>query len=78
MSGLLAAHPHRPAARHMQTAASHWRPLPSRRQPCRASLGSDAASGFLDLAKLVTSEGSGRKTPFDGLASKLGELPFGC
>ena len=78
MSGLLASRPVRTAVRHFQPAAPPRHPLPSWRQPCRASLGSDAASGFLDLAKLVSSEGSGKKTPFDGLASKLGELPSDC
>ena len=64
--------PLRPAVQPLQvTAPQRHRHLATRR--CSASLGSDAASGMLDLAKLVSSDGSGRKTPFDGLASKLGE-----
>ena len=72
MPGVLAA-PLRPAVRPLQTAVPqrHKQCAPRR---CSASLGSDAASGMLDLAKLVSSDGSGRKTPYDGLASKLGEL----
>ena len=71
MAGVLAA-PLRPTVQSFQTAVlQRHKRLASQR--CRASLGSDAASGMLDLAKLVSSDGSGRKTPFDGLASKLGE-----
>ena len=71
MLGYLSA-PVRPAVRPFQTAAPqrHRQLAPQR---CSASLGSDAASGMLDLAKLVSSDGSGKKTPFDGLASQLGE-----
>lgn len=40
---------------------------------CRTcSLGSDALGAWSDLASLVASGGSGGKSPFDGLADKLG------
>ena len=40
-------------------------------------LGSDFAGGFLDLANLVTSGGNSQRTPYDDLATKLGELQIG-
>jgi len=35
-------------------------------------VGSDALGAWSNLAALVASSGSGKKTPFDGLADKIG------
>jgi len=52
---------------------------PAARRPravAARGLGDDLASGFLDVASLVSGSSFGKKTPFDALATRIGDVCY--